>query len=249
MKLMNKNWSFVVLADPELRSLGNGKPPGIGMFRKTLARINVLKPQPEFMILLGDIHVEKLRGLLPEIGLPVHVVHGNHETLSERKKLRNLFAKDFQGRDFYSFKHRKSLFIGLCTAASKDHVGHFESQTITPQVGQCRWIEEQLRAGRRHHHTFVFGHIPPAPKGRSHDMSLGRNDSLFLLDAVRRHKPTALFFGHLHRQTFFKASGAPVYILRSCWDNYDAEPPGFLHVKISPKKASYEFILTETTKS
>ena len=135
-------FNFVVLADPHLREDRPGEPTGVAKFLEVLAQIKALPRQPDFILMLGDTHPEKLAPLLPQIGLPVHVVAGNHETIAHRQQLRALFPQDFGDRDFYAFTHKGCRFIGLCTALVGDHVGHFESQDITPPIGQMQFLEQ-----------------------------------------------------------------------------------------------------------
>lgn len=237
-------WSFAVVADPHLQEDRKGEPTGVEKFQRVLASLEALQPQPELMLLLGDLHVEKLVPLLPQIPIPVHVVMGNHEGTEPRKLLRERFAPDFGGKDYYTFVHRESLFIGLCTAAPTDHVGHFESEFITPGVGQCAWLEAQLRSRRRYRHCFVFGHIPPERHCRPNGMCLTQNDSRFLHDVVRQHRPTALFFGHLHAEASFDIAGIPLFGVRSCNWNFNQEPTGFLHVLVGRGAPQARFIET-----
>ena len=241
LPLDDQAWSFVVVADAHLTENRKGEPTGEEKFKKVLERIDAINPRPDFMLLLGDIHEKKLEPLLPQIKITVHPIAGNHEGQANRKTLRKMFPEDFQDKDFYTFEHKKCLFIAMCTAAANDHVGHFESQDITPSVGQCQWIEEQLKKGGQFQSVFLYGHIPPA-ENQLEATSISWNDSCYLLDLVRRYQPRALFFGHIHKQKTFKVDNATVYVVRSCNWNSRGEPTGFLHVKVFPNRVETEFI-------
>lgn len=235
-------WSFAVVADPHLAEDRAGQPTGVEKFRRTMERIEAMEPRPEFVVVLGDLHVKKLPDVLKEVRLPLHVMAGNHESAADRKQLRELFANDFQGKDFYAFEHRGSQFIVLCTAAQGDHVGHLESEFITPGVGQGEWLEKQLAERGRFRHSFLFGHIPPEAQNRPNGMCLAQNDSRFVHDLVKKHRPTALFFGHRHAEVNFDIDGVPVYGGRSCNWNFQGQPTGFLLVKMLPEKAEVTFV-------
>ena len=235
-------WSFAVVADPHLSEDRAGEPTGVEKFRRVAAEIVALDPKPEFALILGDIHPKRLPDALKDLALPVHVMAGNHETAADRKQLREMFPDDFQGRDFYAFEHKGSQFIVLCTAAQGDHVGHLESQFITPGVGQGEWLEKQLAERARHRHSFIFGHIPPEPENRPNGMCLSQNDSRYVQDLVKKHRPTALFFGHRHTEVNFAIGGIPVYGARSCNWNSRNQPTGFLVVKVLPEKADVRFV-------
>jgi len=245
-------WSFVVVADPHLREDDPYVVPegaaGITArekFRRVLERARQLQPAPQFMMLLGDLHVERLEPRLPEIPFPVHVVFGNHERPEDRQRLRALFPDDLGDQDFYTFEQNGTLFIGICNAVSGDHLGFFESQHITPNVGQLAWLEKQLERGRQYKRCIVFGHVPPSPDGAPHQDHLTHNDALWLHDCVKRYRPTALFFGHRHQRIWFDIAGTPVYSLRSCNWNFDTkEPIGFVHVTCHQDDFEVEFINT-----
>lgn len=243
-------WSFLVVADPHLREdepfvipQGTEGVTALAKFRRILERAEKLQPSPQFMMLLGDLHVDKFESLLPEIPMPVHVVFGNHEYIEDRARLRTLFASDLGEGDFYTFEQNGTLFICLCNAVPGDHVGYFESQRIRPNVGQLEWLEEQLKRGQQYEHCIVFGHVPPAPDARPHQDHLTHNDALWLRHQVQQNHPSALFFGHRHQRIWFDIATTPVYSLCSSNWNFDAnEPIGFLHVTVHPECLDVEFI-------
>ena len=237
-------YSFIALADAHLREDREGELTGVEKFRRALEAMRGLQPQPESMLMLGDIHPEKLEPLLPEVPMPIYPVAGNHETRAHREALRAMFPDVFQGKDFYTVERGDDLFIGMCTARAGDHVGTFESQDITPGIGQCEWITEQLARREQFARVFMFGHIPPEQQARPSGMCLEQNDSRWLLDVVAQTHPTALFFGHRHYRVWFDVDGVPVYGLRSCNWNSKGEPVGFLHVKVFADRLEVEFVDT-----
>ena len=60
------SYTFAVISDPHLRENREGEPTGAEKFRAMLARIEQQTPRPEFILMPGDIHPEKLEPLLPE---------------------------------------------------------------------------------------------------------------------------------------------------------------------------------------
>lgn len=246
-------WSFVAVGCPHLREDEPFRVPkgaegmtAVAKFERVLERMQDLRPAPAFMLMLGDIHPEKLEPILPDIPVPIHAIAGNHERPRHRAQLREMFADDFQGRDFYAFEHRDALLIGMCNAVPGDHVGYFEAEGIEPAEGQREWIEAQLRAGASHRHCIVFGHVPPHPEpGVEHQAHLAPDDAAWLRQRVERHRPSALFFAHRHRQLWFNIAETPVYSLRSCNWNFDPlEPLGFVHVKVFADRLEVGFIAT-----
>lgn len=239
-----ESYAFAAIADPHLREDREGEPTGVEKFRGLLARLREQTPGPEFALLLGDIHPEKLEPLLPEIDFPLHVVHGNHEGKSHREMLRAMFPDDFGERDFYSFERGEDLFIALCTAIPGDHVGHLQSQFIAHSLAQPAWFEELLSRREQWRHVFIYGHVPPEELCRASSMCLAQAECRWLHERVAETSPTALFFGHRHKQVDFGIGDVPVYGLRSVNWNSGGEPTGCLMVSVEPAGIDTRFVPT-----
>ena len=235
---------FAIIADPHLREDREGEPTGVDKFRALLARLDATGADPEFALVPGDIHPEKLEPLLPEIALPLHAVAGNHESVAHRAQLRAMFPGDFGERDFYAFERGDDLFIGLCTAIPGDHVGHFQSQFITPHLEQLAWLEELLSRRGDFRHVFIQGHVPPGPGAVSGTMFLAQNDALWFEGLVQQTAPTALFFGHRHTQADFEFGGVPLYGVRSSNWNSGGQPAGGLLVGVFSDGFEAQFVPT-----
>jgi len=235
---------FAIIADPHLREDREGEPTGVQKFQALLARLDGLATRPEFALIPGDIHPEKLEPLLPQIDLPLHVVAGNHESVAHRAQLRAMLPDDFGERDFYALARGDDLFVALCTAIPGDHVGHFQSQFITPQLGQLAWLEELLSRRGDFRHVFVQGHVPPGPGAVSGTMFLAHNDALWFEALVRQTAPTGLFFGHRHTQADFEFGGVPLYGVRSCNWNSGGQPRGGLLVAVFADGFEAQFLPT-----
>lgn len=238
------DYAFAVIADPHLREDRDGELTGVAKFRALLERLGEQRPAPEFALVLGDIHPEKLEPLLPEIELPLHVIHGNHEQTSHREMLRAMFPEDFAGRDYYSFERGDDLFVALCNATPTDHIGHFQSQFITPQTEQLAWLEALLARRTEWRHVVVYGHVPPEEQCGPNRMCLAQNDARWLRNLVARTQPTALLFGHRHRRIEFELAGVPVRVVRSVNWNFGEEQPGGLLVTVDGEAVAPRFVPT-----
>ena len=248
-------FKFGIIADPHcseptkpgLSQYGNG----IKKFSACFNEINKLSPeeQPDFVLILGDIHLWKLHQILPEITVPLHVIAGNHERDSKsRTEMRNLFPDDFikngKESDYYAFVHKGVRFIGVCNAGMGDHVGHLNSEIIKP-FGQCQWLETQLK--KEESQKIIFAHIPPHPKNEERNGWMCRNDSAFFNTLVEQTKPTAMFFGHHHLDTRISDyHNTKSVIIRSCCWNGDKSDLGFMMVKITPSEMETREIITGT---
>lgn len=239
-------FNFAVIADPHIGEtrIRAGYERYGGHLQGFLAAVRAMETlpaneRPEFILVLGDIHMWALRKHLDRIGIRMYVIAGNHEnTVERRDELRELFPNDFRvdGKpsDYYSFVHKGVRFVGICNAgAGGDHVGHLCSEIIRP-AGQCDWIERELARPERT--KIIFAHVPLEPEGRSRNNYLAQNDSRRLLDMIARYRPTAMFFGHHHppETTEFAIGETKGFILRACSWNRKGAAPGFLLVGILP---------------
>lgn len=235
---------FAAIADPHLRENREGEPTGVEKLQALLPRLQAHAPAPEFGLVLGDIHPDKLIPMLPEIDLPLHVVHGNHESMSHREMLREAFTEDFEGRDYYSFERGDDLFIAMCTATPGDHIGHLQSQFITHPTGQPAWLEELLSRRDDFRHVFIYAHVPPEEQCRPSTMCLAQAECRWMHELVERTQPTALFFGHRHKQVDFAIADVPVYGVRSANWNSGNEPIGAMLVTVKPDGFETRFVPT-----
>ena len=149
-------FTFAVIADPHCaEKAGRGYPESVygshmDRFMRCVQEMKKQKPEarPDFILIVGDIHLEELKKHFDKIKIPIHVIAGNHESGKWKKYMRKLFPQDFQinGKpsDYYSFLHKGVRFIGVCDAgAGGDHIGHLASEDIRPR-GQCEWLEKNL---------------------------------------------------------------------------------------------------------
>jgi len=214
--------------------------------------VQKLAPEPDFMLILGDVHGDALKEVLTETDfrLPIHVVFGNADDKASRKTLRAMFPQDFAENDFYSFQHKGCKFIGICDAIPGDHVGHLSSEFYRG-LNQCSWLEQQLADGRAScDHTFAYAHIPPHPEDKEANYYLAVNDQRFLKQLVLKHEPTALFFGHLHRMEKFTIGKTDVISVHgSNWTNTLVPPPydpiGFHVARVYEDGVELDFIPIE----
>jgi hypothetical protein len=142
-------FTFAVVGDPHcaegpksnLEQYGNGVTKFLACV-KEMEKLSA-DEKPDFMLVLGDIHLHVLKKYFNEIRIPMHVISGNHENAERKKKMREMFPADFGNKDYYSFSHKGARFIGLCDARGTDHIGTFCSDDFGPR-GQGEWLEEQL---------------------------------------------------------------------------------------------------------
>ena len=250
-------FSFAVVADPhcaekprwEARKYDNRCGTHVDRFLKCVSAMELLErdDRPDFILVVGDIHLWELRKHVDRVTVPLRVIAGNHESGTRKQEIREFFPQDFQvnGKpsDYYSFVHKGCRFIGVCTSGrGGDHVGHLTSEDIRP-AGQCEWLERELAQPEAR--KFVFSHIPPHPEGRDRNSYMARNDSRFFNALVVKTRPDAMFFGHQHQPTReFMIGQTRTFVVRSCAWNSRSAPLGFLLVKVTPEGLETREILT-----
>ena len=245
-------FTFAVVADPHcaeqakpnIKQYGNG----VSKFLACVEEMEKLNDdeKPDFMLIVGDVHLWALKQHLGKVSVGVHVISGNHENAARKKEMRDMFPSDFSKNgkeaDYYSFVHKGVRFVGLCDARGVDHIGMLCSEDFGPR-GQCEWLEEEL--GQKERHKIIFAHIPPEPEGRDRNMYIARNDSRYFNGLVQEHQPTAMFFGHQLRDTHQCQIGkTESFIVRSCCWNGDKTPLGFMLVKVDNSGISTREIFT-----
>ena len=242
--MVHYNFSFIVIADPHVGLEGYGY--FLEDFNVIIKQINDLTEKPDFVWILGDID-GVTESAYSDFNMPVHVVFGNSESMEEREKLRKIFPE--LEKDYFSFKHKGCLFVGLCNAIYVDHIGHLQSEYIHP--GQIKWFEQKLANNYQEaSNIFVFAHIPIGPP--QHPVSslyLAENDRKYIVGLIKKYKPTAFFFGHLHRKEEFKIGRTQLITIPSCnyaWSR--STPPCFLRVKVYPGRIETEYILVSKIK-
>lgn len=250
-------FSFAVVADPhcaekprwESREYDRRCGTHVERFLACVSAMEALEAgdRPDFILVVGDIHLWELRKHMDSVAIPLHVIAGNHESGVRKQEIREFFPQDFQvagtPSDYYSFVHKGCRFIGVCTSGrGGDHVGHLCSEDIRP-AGQCEWLEHELAQPEAR--KFIFSHIPPHPEGRDQNSYMSRNDSRFFNALVAETKPQAMFFGHQHQPTReFLVGQTRAFIVRSsAWNSRNA-PLGFLLVKVSPDGLETREVLT-----
>ncbi len=228
-------FTFVVVADThmnqeEARSsspyacnrLANGRT------RFVLQQINRLNP--EFVIHLGDLvnpvpalpsyaqAAANFHALAKELRCPLHLTPGNHDigdkpvawmpagTVCEAYV--GLYEKHF-GRHYYSFDHGDFHFVIV-------NAQLFNSG-LADERKQRTWLEADVEANRDKR-TFLCTHYPAFVTDRHENSSYDNIDEpgrSWLLDLIERHRPEAVFAGHVHNFWYDMHGETECYILPS----------------------------------
>lgn len=248
-------FSFAVVADPHCaEEAGSDWPESkhgshVDRFMRCVREMEKPAPEgkPDFMLVVGDVHLWELEKHFAKISIPLHVIAGNHEAGERKKEMRELFSQDFklngEPSDYYSFVHKGVRFIGVCNAGrGGDHIGHLCSEDTVPR-GQCEWLEGEL--GKQETHKIVFAHVPSHPQSLDEEMYMSKNDSVYFNELILETQPFAVFFGHRHSATTeYRLGRTQAIMLRSCAWNFGKAPLGFMLVDVTQAGIRTREILT-----
>jgi len=196
--------------------------------RHVFASIAQLEPQPAFVMHLGDIvhPVPELPGFVPAVEqfkalsavtrCPLHVLPGNHDVGDKRVDWMPAGTvtsehvaqyREHFGPDYYAFESLGCRFFALDA--------QLINSGLPAEREQREWFERELSTctGQR---TFVCLHYPPYVTDRNERGTYDNIDEpgrSWLLDLVARHRPEALFAGHVHNFWYDAIGDTSMYLL------------------------------------
>jgi hypothetical protein len=228
-------YRFVVIADTHVNQEEgrSSSPYAVNALanertRAVIDEINRLAPA--FVVHVGDIvhpvpelpsypvAVDQFKALAKGLKAPLHLTPGNHDVGDKpvewmpaghvTQEAVDLYRK-LLGRDYYAFDAEGCHFVVI------------DAQIINSglpcETEQRAWLEADLAAhsGRR---SFWCIHYPPFVTFRDEPSSYDNIDEpgrTWLLDLMERHRPEALFAGHVHNLWYDVHGGTECYILPS----------------------------------
>lgn len=206
---------FAQISDFHLTVPGEHEFDGIDpadYLRASVDALNRLEPQPEFVLITGDIaengsekEYRTASSVLDKLRTPFYVVPGNHDT---RLQLYRAFAgracplreaSDSEGIESnppkaleYSFTHAGYRFIALDTLREGSASGELSSSSLA-------WLESELQTAGRSP-RILFLHHPPLVTGLSLMDESRLTNATELLSILNRYPAeTHLLCGHVHR--------------------------------------------------
>ncbi len=178
------------------------------LYEKAVDAINKLNP--DFVVLTGDLvnkkddrdQVAEFRRITAKIikEIPVYYSPGNHDIgQPTTQKDIDTFVSDY-GHDRFSFKHKKSLIVGINSCLIK-------SNTPVLEGSQFEWLKKELTKGKKAKNIILFTHYPFFIN------SFDEPDAYFNIAVETRNRylslfkefgVDAVFAGHLHNNGFGK---------------------------------------------
>jgi 3',5'-cyclic-AMP phosphodiesterase len=225
---------LVQLSDPHAGAEWGGGDPAAALAAAVDA---VLALRPDAVLVSGDLadhaadgEYEQVRALLAPLGVPVHVLPGNHD---DRAALRRHFGAPGAGAEpvRYAIRCGPLRLVACDTSRPGRDDGELD----------VAWVEAQLDADRETP-TLLALHHPPLLTGL-HAMDacgLAAPDRRALGELVARHPQVrCIAAGHAHRTATGRLGGCPVLLAPSTYVQarldfettemaLAAEPPGFV---------------------
>lgn len=196
--------------------------------RQVVAELNHAKP--EFVLHLGDIinpvpelptyhdAANHFNELVKDLEAPLHIVPGNHDVGDKpvswmpagtvNDEYIALYEKYF-GPHFYSVD-RNDLHIVVINAP-------LINSGLAAEAAQREWLEKDL-AENADKRTFIAIHYPPYVSNKDESGSYDNIDEpgrSWLLELLKKHKPEAMFCGHVHNFWYDVFAETEIYLLPS----------------------------------
>lgn len=204
---------IVQLSDLHLRAPGKllyRQIDTAAALRRAIARIAALQPQPDLVVISGDLvkagsddEYAHLRTLLDVLPIPYALMAGNHD---DRSALRRAFP-DQPWSDPQLAQQRRECDAGDLLLVDTVIPGQ-EGGTVGD--AQFAWLDGSLRRGRD---TLLFLHHPPVRTGIAGMDAIGLAGADRLAGWLQAHPQVrALFCGHVHRTIFARFAERPCIV-------------------------------------
>jgi 3',5'-cyclic AMP phosphodiesterase CpdA len=220
------------------------------MFRACVADVGTLPQRPDVVLLTGDLveggrpeEYALLRELLAPLGMPVHVIPGNHD---DRDALRAAFADHgYLPADGpflqYALEDYPVRIVALDTVIPREGAGRLCAERLA-------WLDRTLAAAPSRP-TALMMHHPPFRTFIGHMDAMGLIEGAAAFrDIVARHPQVdRILCGHLHRPIQARVAHVPVAtcpspahqivldVAENAREAFVMEPPAYLLHKWTPQ--------------
>ena len=247
---------FIQLSDPQFglfeargAAPGDGTFPETALYEEAIAAANRLRPA--FVVVTGDLvqdsgsdeqHAELMRitGQL-DSDIPMYFATGNCDVgnTPTAERLRIYRAKF--GRDNYSFDSGGSHFVVLNSSVCLD-----PSEVPEEWDSLIEFLRIDLDVhGPDSNHTIVFMHHPLFGKSADEPDDgiaiIPRERRRIILDLLRKHRASAVFSGHWHRNRYAADGDMLMVISGPVGFPLGDDPSGLRIVKVYDDRVEHEY--------
>lgn len=203
-----ENGSFQFLAVNDVHFTDPKKCPQ--WFEKVFAAMKRSAPKAEFVMLSGDLSSENteaefggIRELFPLLGMPVHIVPGNHDVAANGD--RSMFEKFFPGKRNHVVEHRGWQIVNFDSVENRGHI-----RTTIPKENLA-WLDETLPKLDPRKPTILSTHFPLGA-----GMERRPKNAQDVLQRFASFNLQAVFNGHWHGYSQMRFQGADISTNRCC---------------------------------
>jgi 3',5'-cyclic AMP phosphodiesterase CpdA len=199
---------FIQITDPQFGFLDENKSfeKETVLYQKAVYEVNKLNP--DFVVITGDLvndgtdslqwaeFIRITANIKPSV--PVYYSPGNHDIgqIPTKQSISDYFEKF--GNDRFSFKHKKSWFIGFNSSVIKADTPEMEEE-------QFVWLKKELKTAKKAKHIILFCHHPlfiKDPDEPETYSNIGIEKRKKYLELFADKNVTALFAGHYHDNAY-----------------------------------------------
>lgn len=249
----SKDFFFIQITDPQFGMSDNnaGFEKETELYEKAVDHINRL--EPDFVIITGDLvnkqddksQIAEFKRITSKIktSIPVYISPGNHDIgQTPTEQTINEFIKNY-GYDRFSFRHKKSLFIGLNSCIIKSNTPLFEES-------QNDWLQKELRKKARH--KIIFVHYPffitsPDEPDQYFNIPLAARKKY--LDQFKENNVDVIFAGHLHNNGYGKDGNIEMVTTSAVGKPLAKYPSGMRIIKVYSDRIENEYYSLEEVPS
>lgn len=235
-------FSIIQVTDPQfgMYESDKGFSKETELYEKAVDAINKLNP--DFVVLTGDLvnkkddraQVAEFKRITAKIKKEITVYYspGNHDIgQPTTQKDIDIFISDY-GHDRFSFKHKKSLIIGVNSCLIK-------SNTPVLEESQFDWLKKELNKGKKAKNIVLFTHYPFFIN------TFDEADAYFniaietrnrYLSLFKEYGVDAVFAGHLHNNGAGKFGDMQMITTSAVGKPLGKVESGFRVIKIYPDR-------------
>lgn len=234
---------------------------------ETISHANRLKP--DFVIVCGDLiqadnnparwndpealkHYETLATAYLSVAagidsrIPLYNVAGNHDVSAEPTRKTIAWYERRFGDPWYSFEHKRSLFIVLESNLLRNPDG-------APDLArkQMSWLRKTLKWSNREDfiHKLAFMHHPlfleNVDEGDGY-FNMPQPRRFEILNLFHQYGFRAVFSGHYHRNALVRDGDLELITTSSCGAALGDDPLGFRIVRVFPDRLEHEYYSFES---
>ncbi len=195
---------FVQLSDTHIGFQGAPNPDALGTLPKSIAAVNALQTQPDFIVFTGDLthttddpkerrrRLALFRDMVGELkNRNIRFMPGEHDGSLDRSAA----FQEFFGPTHYTFDHKGVHFIVL------DNVSDPRALLGDEQLD---WLKQDLDKQARDARIVVLTHRPLFPLYPQWDWATRDGDRAIVL--LMPYRNVTVFYGHIHQEHHYKTA-------------------------------------------